>query len=434
MVDRDSIINRVDELLGQQTPRFDPDELKAFVKCFLDRREIIRNITREHGSPLYLIDKKAMLGRSDEFSRTVKSKIPDSKIFYAVKSNNNRDIVKLAVKAGLGLDVSSGEELKLALDCGATEIIFSGPGKTEPELKLAVANRKKVTILLDSFGELNRLEKIAAADDHQIRTGVRLTTDEHGLWRKFGIPLSKLEIFFDLAEKCHHIQLAGLQFHTSWNLNPSGQVKFIEHLGKTLNDLSDDYRFQIEFIDIGGGYWPAQGEWLQNAGTPEGQLQNFLFPEQKPNLDHYCLPGTPLADFIDEISRALAINIFPRVKCTIFAEPGRWISHDSMHLLLQVIDRKSDDLVITDGGMNIVGWERYEMDYFPVINLSRPSLDEHPCLVLGSLCTPHDVWGYSYFGADIKPGDYLLIPAQGAYTYSLRQNFIKSIPRTAIME
>jgi diaminopimelate decarboxylase len=45
--------------------------------------------------------------------------------------------------------------------------------------------------------------------------------------------------------------------------------------------------------------------------------------------------------------------------------------------------------------------------------------------VLGSLCTPHDVWGYSYFGEDIKTGDILLIPSQGAYTYSLHQNFIK---------
>ena len=116
---------------------------------------------------------------------------------------------------------------------------------------------------------------------------------------------------------------------------------------------------------------------------------------------------------------------------TICMEPGRWLCHDAMHILLTVADRKSPDVIITDGGTNAVGWERFESDYFPVINLTRPGLDEHDCLVSGSLCTPHDLWGYSYFGDDIREGDLLLVPNQGAYTYSLRQQFIKPLPACA---
>ena len=112
-------------------------------------------------------------------------------------------------------------------------------------------------------------------------------------------------------------------------------------------------------------------------------------------------------------------------------EPGRWICNDAMHLLMTVVDKKEEDLVITDAGTNTVGWERFENDYFPVINLSRPALVEKKCNVLGSLCTPHDVWGYAYWGEDIKVGDILMIPTQGAYTYSLRQNFIKPLPQVA---
>ena len=78
--------------------------------------------------------------------------------------------------------------------------------------------------------------------------------------------------------------------------------------------------------------------------------------------------------------------------------------------------------------------EDFETDYFPVMNLSRPSVDEHACYVLGSLCTPHDVWGYAYHGSDIRPGDALLVPTQGAYTYSLRQQFIKPLPRTVLLD
>ena len=55
---------------------------------------------------------------------------------------------------------------------------------------------------------------------------------------------------------------------------------------------------------------------------------------------------------------------------------------------------------------------------------------ERQCLVAGSLCTPHDIWGYGYFGDGIQVGDVLLVPNQGAYTYSLRQEFIKPLPKS----
>ena len=99
-----------------------------------------------------------------------------------------------------------------------------------------------------------------------------------------------------------------------------------------------------------------------------------------------------------------------------------------MHLLVTVVDKKEDDLVIVDAGTNAVGWERFESDYVPLLNLSRPALQEVPCQVLGALCTPHDIWGYAFWGEDIVPGDVLLVPDQGAYTYSLRQEFIKPVP------
>ena len=90
-------------------------------------------------------------------------------------------------------------------------------------------------------------------------------------------------------------------------------------------------------------------------------------------------------------------------------------------------------MVITDAGTNAVGWERFEHAYFPVINLSRPGTKQHACHVMGSLCTPHDYWGYTYHGDGIEEGDVLLIPAQGAYTYSLRQRFIKPLPAVSVL-
>jgi len=160
----------------------------------------------------------------------------------------------------------------------------------------------------------------------------------------------------------------------------------------------------------------------------------LLFRGRPDVSSRFCLESRLIDAFAQEIAASLKASLPKALNCRICLEPGRWLCHEAVHLLITVVDVKADDLVITDAGTNAVGWERFEQDYFPVINLTRPGVEEHPCAVLGSLCTPHDVWSYSYHGTTIRQGDLLLIPTQGAYTYSLRQNFIKPLPNVAIMD
>jgi len=428
------ILDSAAEILTTPTPRFERKELEKFVGDYLKRRDEFLDCARRQGSPLYIIERPVLRRRAEQFMATFKNHFPAVRFYFAVKSNNHPAISETLVQCGFGLDVSSGEELKQALQIGASDIIFSGPGKTFEELELAVANSHCVTVLIDSFGELDRLDEAAKKSGVEVRAGVRLTTEENGLWRKFGIPLSELPRMWDEIKQRRHVNFMGLQFHTSWNMNPDNQIAFLKRLGKTLASMNDDFRSAIKFIDIGGGYWPPQGEWLQLAGTPEGRLRQNMGQGVDSPLEHYRIPAVPIETFAREISSAVKSHLSPLVNCAFCFEPGRWICNDAMHLLLKVIDKKAGDLVITDAGTNAVGWERYETDYFPVINLSRPGLVEHECHILGSLCTPHDVWGFAYFGDGIEPGDHLLIPTQGAYTYSLRQNFIKPLPKTAYLE
>jgi diaminopimelate decarboxylase len=110
-------------------------------------------------------------------------------------------------------------------------------------------------------------------------------------------------------------------------------------------------------------------------------------------------------------------------------EPGRWISNSSMHILMSAMEKKGSGIIITDGGINLLGWERPMNEFIPIINLTKNSYKEREKKIFGPLCTPDDIWGDSFFGRDISPGDVLLIPDQGAYTYSLSQMFIKPIAR-----
>ena len=429
----ESLLKKAAEVLQQPNSVLNYDEVAAFVGSFLKRADTFVETAHRHGSPLYVFEERALLERAAQFAAAFKETLGDIRIFYAVKSNNHPVLVSSLVRSGLGLDVSSGLELELALRCSCPDIIFSGPGKTDKELQLAVRHSNHVTVLIDSFGELDRLEKAAAELQTQINAGVRLTTDDRGLWRKFGIPLARLDGFMQKAIGCSHVLLGGLQFHTSWNLDPGQQVDFIARLGESLQNLAQNRRELIKFIDIGGGYWPPQGEWLQWAGTSKGRLHQALLNTSFPSTEHYKLSSSSITTFATKIGAAVQRHVAPYVDCLFYAEPGRWLCTDAMHILLTVVDKKSEDLVITDGGTNIIGWERFETASFPVINLSRPSKSEHKCFILGSLCTPHDVWGYGYFGKGIEPGDLLLIPNQGAYTYSLRQEFIKPLPEVVAL-
>jgi diaminopimelate decarboxylase len=379
-------------------------------KRFLDPIEI-------HGSPLYLVDSTKLSHQAARFRAAFESRLPKTRFYFAMKSNNMPEVSRILTSQGFGLDVSSGLELAAALEMGADDIIFSGPGKTRDELMLAAAHPDRVTLLMDSIGECRRLMAILAEKKQHLSAGVRLNCQPEGLWQKFGILPDQLPSLIREILDHPFLNCAGIQFHSSWNLTPDRQKEIISRLGSLLAAMPPEFPAGCRFIDIGGGYWPETGEWLVTDDP----------------LCHYHLPAAPLDTFAEELSKALTDHVLPHVNACICFEPGRWVCHDAVHIFVQVIDKKMPDLVITDAGTNAVGWERFETDYFPVLNLTRPGLTEQPCRILGSLCTPHDVWGYSFFGTDIQEGDILMIPFQGAYTFSLRQSFIKPLPKTVVI-
>lgn len=426
-------LQKAKTILEQKTPLMDQGALRHFVSQYLDSKEIYLQACEKFGSPLYLIDEPALVRKAREFRQAFEKNLKHVKCYYALKSNYHPFLIRTLVNEGYGIDVSSGRELEMALKQKATSMIFSGPGKTIPELELACKHDDKVTVLLDNFDELERLQQIASRQNKIIKAGVRLMIEERGMWRKFGIPLRVLPEFFSQAAGCKNIELCGLQFHASWNLDTSKQVAILGRLEKVLATLDKKILRKIRFVDIGGGYWPVQGEWMHPSATPEGGLMQYLDPLLTQREGHYCLPALAIDKFANQIARALERYLFPYTKCEIYLEPGRWICHEAMHILIKVVDKKAPDVVIADAGTNTIGWERFEMDYFPVINLTRPALEEKPCMIFGSLCTPHDIWGYSFFGQTIEKDDVLFIPTQGAYTYSLRQEFIKNLPREVII-
>jgi diaminopimelate decarboxylase len=419
-------------LLKSRASLLTPDLIRAYLQSLLKKRDVFLESASRFSTPQYFFDEPALAQSLSRFHNIFSNYLERFRIFYAVKSNSFPGLSHYVADAGYGLDVSSGVELSMALSYGCRNILFSGPGKTDSELNLAVQNRDKVTLLMDSAAELERLSSLIQNSDLggvPLKVGFRLMGQHHGIWGKFGVPPERFTDLFSRALTNADIDPQGVQFHTSWNMGPEAQVKMIERVGACMKALPESSQRRLKFLDIGGGFWPERGEWLNPQNTLSGKLLQAIDPDFEFKPRHYYHPSQPLDHFAREISSAIHSQGKPLSDLEIYMEPGRWLSTPAMHVLIRIIDTKEDSVVIADGGINLLGWERPLFEFIPLLNLTRPSLHEFPVRVFGNLCTPMDIWGTTLFGEGVENGDVLLVPDQGAYTYCLRQSFIKPIAR-----
>ena len=95
-------------------------------------------LAREHGTPLFVYSRAAMLGALAAYQRGLAGR--QHLICYAMKANSSLAILQTLVQAGCGLDIVSGGELERALAAGVApdKIIFSGVGKTRAEMRQAL--------------------------------------------------------------------------------------------------------------------------------------------------------------------------------------------------------------------------------------------------------------------------------------------------------
>ena len=419
--------------LFREAPKGRTFVLEHVVLGALDRRSALLALAERFPTPFYAFDAQGLRAGLSTFRATFDRHLPGHVPYYAVKSNYHPWMLREAVRAGYGLDVSSPRELTLALAAGAKAIIFSGPGKSETDLRLALRHRDRVIVNIDSFRELERLGSVTRKSKRKVRAGVRVFTRHHGTWSKFGIALRELGRFFREAARHPYVQLEGIQFHLSWNRNAEPYARIVEDLGEALRDqLSAGQRASLRFIDVGGGYKPHEIEGYFPRDHPLGAVisaaSEHYGEETSFKKPYFIKDSVPLESYARTLGEAVKAHLRPQLDCAIFTEPGRIVSTWAMHLVMRVVDVKQKDLVILDGGIHMVGWERYLHIYAPAVNLTHPARQERPVQLFGSLCDPEDSFGERCFARRMCEGDVIVLPFQGAYTYGVAQEFIRPIP------
>ena len=103
-------------------------------------------LTKRYRTPFYCYSLKQLKNNFSTFKNAFRATKP--LICFSLKSNSNISLLKELRKMGSGADVVSVGELLKAIKAGINtkKIVFSGVGKTEDEIKIAI--KKKIIYCL----------------------------------------------------------------------------------------------------------------------------------------------------------------------------------------------------------------------------------------------------------------------------------------------
>jgi len=182
-------------------------------------------------------------------------------VAFSIKSNSNLTLLKELKKMGSGADVVSVGELLKAIKAGINtkKIVFSGVGKTEEEIRMAI--KKRVLLInVESESEVNLVNKISKKLSKKTSIGVRLNPNvaskthkkisTGGKGEKFGVTYNDCINLCEKILKMKNLKLEGLSVHIGsqiTNIKPFKEVLSI--INKIINKIKIDFKF----IDLGGG-------------------------------------------------------------------------------------------------------------------------------------------------------------------------------------
>jgi len=285
------------------------------------------------GTPFYCYSTATLLRHFDAFARAFSD--VDALICYSLKANSNQAVIKTLAARGAGADVVSAGELKRARAAGIPpgKIIFSGIGKTAPELALAV-DEGILCVNIESEAELALLSTIAAEKARTARISVRVNPDIDARTHskiatgkaenKFGIPISRARDVYALAAKLPALEVTGIDMHIGSQIT---ELAPFENAFALLADFvrvlrADGHR--IRHIDVGGGL----GIHYRDEHEPPPDPMSY-------------------AEIVKRSTRDL--------ECGLVLEPGRLIVGNAGILVTRVIYLKHGEaktFVIVDAGMN----------------------------------------------------------------------------------
>ena len=331
-----------------------------------------------------------------------------------MKANSNLAVVDLLARQGAGFDIVSGGELLRVIAAGGDpgKTIFSGVGKTEAEMTLAL-EKGILCFNVESIPELHRLNAVAGKLGMRAPVSLRVNPNVDAKTHPYiatGLKANKFGVAFDEALDTYraaaalaHLDVVGIDCHIGSQLLDDAPL--LEALDKLI-DLIDTLHAEgihLHHLDIGGGIGVDYGVAGDAPPVPVGDYLGRLFAR----IDAWRAAkydGQPLK---------------------VIFEPGRSIVAEAGVLLTRVEYLKpgiEKNFCIVDAAMNDMMRPTL---YGAWMGLQAVAPRESAALlwdVVGPICESGD-WLARERELALAPGDLLAMMTAGAYGMTMASNY-----------
>lgn len=316
---------------------------------------------------------------------------------YAAKANPHPAVLKLLWQTGIrDFEVASVREVEQihALLPGAT-LYFMHPVKSRKAIRVAYGLGVR-HFAFDSLDELRKIrQETHEATDLALHLRVSVSQDgaEYPLGNKFGVTLIEAPLL--LVHARQFSEKLGVTFHVG------SQCLDVTAYRRALKDIAGllaGAGLSLDMLNVGGG-----------------------FPVPYPDM-----PTLPLADYFDEIQRAVMEFGFDGLE--IFCEPGRALVAEGGAVAVRVEMRRGQSLYLNDGTYGALfdagqpGWN-FPLELYPAGRLGQ-SNDLALFEFYGPTCDSIDkMSGPFTLPADVAEGDWIIFRCLGAYGYVMQTRF-----------
>jgi diaminopimelate decarboxylase len=370
-------------------------------------------LAAEFGTPAYVYAEDDMRARARSFVEAFRARTGHFEVIYASKAFPCTAAYRLFAEEGLSADVASGGELHLALAAGMDpqRLYMHGNNKTPAELDYAIETGLG-HIVVDSFDEIERLRGRGQRVLVRVTPGIEPTTHQFvqtgQVDSKFGFQMDEVDRAVDACAG-GGLELCGLHAHIGSQIL---DVDAFEKLGQLLGGMGD-----WPLLNLGGGLGIA-----------------YTAGDSVPSVEEY----------VDALLRHAPGD------ATVLCEPGRALTGNAGVTLYTVgtIKRIPDvrTYVAVDGGMSdnlrpMLYGARYEAeiaDRFTEGHVgTKVGADaargaSELCTIAGMHCESGDILVRDVELNDPRVGDVLVIPATGAYSHAMANNY-NAVPRPPVI-
>ena len=368
-------------------------------KTFAEKMNLLE-LAQEYATPLYVYDGDLIRQKYYELLAYFPYPI---KLFYAMKANFNKEILKLLLDTGASIDAVSPAEVLLALEIGfpKEKILFTANRTTEEEMKLVYDLG-----ILCNVGSLSQLKKFGAAHPTSrvcIRLNPMVVAGENELVStagensKFGIPLDKKREMLDII-KTYSLTVVGIHEHTGSGIPETVHMK--QGVKNILAILDKESFPDLEFIDFGGGF-------------------KVSYRPNEKAVDYVSF-GKEMGEIFSTFCTAHGKEL------DMYFEPGKFLVAEAGTLLVTVTDlvtTKNKILAGVNSGFPQLIRPMFYGAYHHIRNITHPNGEEETYDVVGNICESGDCFATDRNIPEIHEGDILSIETAGAYCYSMGGNY-----------